>query len=74
MTSTDTLKHNYSNMENLIGKSVTIDNFLTTDPKNKQGQTGIIQNMEIYDEENADFDILFDDGVVGKYQFGTFNY
>ena len=60
-------------MKHLIGKTVTIDNFLTTDPKNKQGQKGIIQKVEVYDEENADFDILFDDGVVGKYQLGTFN-
>lgn len=59
-------------MKNLKGKKVMIDQFLTTDPFNKRGEIGIVTKIKIIDEENADVTIMFEDGVVGLYQHGTF--
>lgn len=59
-------------MKNLIGKKVKIDQFLTTDPFNKRGENGIVTDIKIIDEESADVTIVFEDGVVGLYEYGTF--
>jgi hypothetical protein len=53
-------------------QKVTICAFLTTDPKNKQGRTGTIINIEVIDEDNSNYTIEFEDGVIGIYQSGTF--
>lgn len=59
-------------MKNLISKKVKIEQFLTTDPFQKRGETGtVIEVLEI-DEENADVTIEFEDGIIGMYQLGTF--
>jgi len=55
-----------------ISQKVQIDNFLTNDPKNKQGEKGTIISINEIDEDNADFTIKFEDGVIGVYQQGTF--
>jgi hypothetical protein len=59
-------------MKNLISKKVKIDNFLTTDPFEKRGETGTVVGITEIDEENADVFIEFEDGVIGMYQLGTF--
>lgn len=59
-------------MKNIKGKKVIIDRFLTTDPFNKRGETGVVTNVKIIDEENADVTIEFEDGIIGLYEFGTF--
>lgn len=60
-------------LENLLkGKKVIIDNFLTTDPFNKRGEVGTITKITEIDEESADVTIEFQDGIIGLYQFGTF--
>lgn len=59
-------------MKNLKGKKVIIDRFLTTDPFNKRGEVGTVTNLKIIDEETADVTIIFEDGVVGLYEYGTF--
>jgi hypothetical protein len=59
-------------MKNLKGKTVKIDQFLTSDPFNKRGETGTITDVKIIDEENADVTIKFEDGVIGLYEYGTF--
>jgi len=59
-------------MKNLKGKKVIIDRFLTTDPFNKRGEVGTITNVKVIDEENADVTINFPDGIIGVYQYGTF--
>jgi hypothetical protein len=38
-------------------QKVTICAFLTTDPKNKQGRTGTIINIEVIDEDNSNYTI-----------------
>jgi hypothetical protein len=58
--------------KNLINKTVKIENFLTFDPINKQGQQGKVISVNEIDEENADVTILFEDGSRGVYQLGTF--
>lgn len=58
-----------------------IDFSLTSDPKNKQGETGIITHVEILDNEGFQeqeygsgiVTIQFEDGVIGKYDLGTFD-
>ena len=59
-------------MKNLLNKKVKIDNFLTTDPFNKRGQTGTVTNVLEIDECNADVTIQFEDGSTGLYELGTF--
>lgn len=59
-------------MKNLRGKKVMIDRFLTTDPFNKRGEVGTVNNIKVIDEDNADFTIKFSDGILGVYQYGTF--
>ena len=59
-------------MKNLKGKTVKIDQFLTSDPYNKRGKTGIVTDIRIIDEESADVTIKFEDGVIGLYEYGTF--
>lgn len=59
-------------MKNLLNKKAQIDFGLTSDPKNKQGKIGTIIKVLEIDEENADFSIMFEDGVIGVYQQGTF--
>jgi hypothetical protein len=67
-------------MKNLKGKKVMIDQSLTTDPFNKRGQVGIVTNVKVIDKESfkeleygsAEITIEFEDGVVGIYDFGTF--
>lgn len=59
-------------MKNLKGKTVKIDQFLTSDPYNKRGKTGIVTDIKIIDEESADVTIKFEDGVIGLYEYGTF--
>lgn len=59
-------------MKNLKGKQVIIDRFLTTDPFNKRGEVGTVTNVKVIDEDNADVTIDFKDGVVGVYEYGTF--
>lgn len=59
-------------MKNLLNKKARIDFGLTSDPKNKQGETGTIIKVVEFDEENADISIKFDDGEIGVYQQETF--
>ena len=59
-------------MKNLKGKKVMIDRFLTTDPFNKRGEVGTVTNVKVIDEESADVIIEFQDGVIGLYEYGTF--
>jgi hypothetical protein len=59
-------------MKNILNKTVKIDNFLTFDPLNKQGENGKVIKVNEIDEENADVTILFEDGSKGMYQLGTF--
>ena len=59
-------------MKNLKGKTVKIDQFLTSDPYNKRGETGIVTDIKIIDEESADVTIKFEDGVIGLYEYGIF--
>lgn len=59
-------------MKNIKGKTVKIDQFLTSDPYNKRGKTGIVTDIKIIDEESADVTIKFEDGVIGLYEYGTF--
>lgn len=59
-------------MKNLKGKKVMIDRFLTTDPFNKRGEVGTVTNVKVIDEESADVTIEFQDGVIGLYEYGTF--
>ncbi|WP_310560384.1 hypothetical protein [Flavobacterium sp.] len=59
-------------MKNLIGKKVMIDQFLTSDPFNKRGEKGIVIDIKIIDEDSADVTIEFEDGVIGVYEYGTF--
>lgn len=59
-------------MTHLLNKKAQIDFRLTFDTKNKQGKIGTIIKVLEIDEENADFSIKFDDGVIGVYQQGTF--
>lgn len=60
-------------MNHLANKTVKIDNFLTSDPYNKRGQTGTVISVLEHDEENADVTILFQDQTIGIYQLGTFD-
>lgn len=67
-------------MKNLLNKKARIDFGLTSDPKNKQGETGIITHVKILDKEayqdneygSAIVTIQFEDGITGLYDFGTF--
>lgn len=59
-------------MKNLKGKTVKIDQFLTSDPYNKRGKTGIVTDIKIIDKESTDVTIKFEDGVIGLYEYGTF--
>ena len=59
-------------MENLKGKKVIIDRFLTTDPFNKRGEFGIVSDVKIIDEDSAEVTIKFEDGVIGVYDNDTF--
>lgn len=60
-------------MKNLINKKVKVNPFLTYDPFNKSGEIGTVIKVNIIDEENADVTILFNDGNIGNYQYGTFD-
>ena len=59
-------------MENLKGKKVMIDKFLTTDPFNKRGEIGTVSDVIIIDEDSAEVTIKFKDGVIGVYDNNTF--
>ena len=59
-------------MTHLLDKKAQIDNFLTNDPKNKQGEIGTIISIKEIDDEDYEFRIKFDDGVVGIYEQDTF--
>jgi hypothetical protein len=59
-------------MKDLKGKKVIIDRFLTTDPSNKRGEVGTVTDLKIIDEESTDVTIEFEDGVIGIYDYGTF--
>lgn len=48
----------------LIGSEVVVDNFLTIDPVNKQGQKGTVLTV---DEKRDEITVKFDDGVIGIY-------
>lgn len=39
-------------MKNLLNKSAQIDYSLTSDPISKQGETGIITQIEVIDQES----------------------
>jgi hypothetical protein len=67
----DTIQDNELNeneMDFNKGDIVKIDPFLDTDPYSKRGEEGIISD---FDDEIAT--IKFDDGITGKYQWGTFS-
>ena len=51
-----------------VGDRVTIPFDLTTDPINKQGETGEVKFID----ENGTVYVLFDDGLVGGYQPDVF--
>ena len=51
-----------------VGDKVVVSNSLTTDPLNKQGETGVVKEIDI--EEGIVF-VMFDDGLVGGYTSGA---
>jgi hypothetical protein len=59
---------NENEMDFNKGDIVKIDPLLDTDPYSKKGEEGIISD---FDDEVVT--IKFDDGVTGKYQWGTFS-
>ena len=51
-----------------IYDQVVVSNSLTTDPLNKQGETGVVKEIDI---EKAIIYVMFDDGLVGGYTSGA---
>ncbi len=51
-----------------IGDQVVVSNDLTTDPLNKQGETGVVKEIDI---EKGIVYVMFDDGLVGGYTSGA---
>jgi len=64
----ETLKETKSFTSPGVGDMVTIPFDLTTDPINKQGETGKVKFID----ENGTVYVMFDDGLVGGYQPDTF--
>lgn len=63
--SSSTISENQEHV--VVGSQVTIPHNLTTDPINKQGKMGTVKAE---DEDN--FYIMFDDGLVGGYNKDIF--
>lgn len=48
-----------------VNTKVKVNPFLTTDPKNKQGEKGIIIKVDLKEEV---YEVQFLDDVIGSYQ------